>query len=242
MVLEALRKRFSMAAFGWNSDLGGNRQALIAVSLALVVVASINCVIYCVRWRKAYELVDSIFLAYLGSSITGLLNLVLNTVLRSLPLDTLAIAAIVICSIFTVGCAIAVLYHWRDEFSASGLKRKRRRRRDHRLDDTELQRRQLLKLLSKNSDRAPSPDVTQNTFRIDIPDPTVERDEESNAMPQQPSEFPLARPLPTTSYNLKRHTISSIRSSTPDSVKKYSPVDSDQSRQPKYPIAELGDL
>ncbi|EEP77968.1 predicted protein [Uncinocarpus reesii 1704] len=45
-----------------SSKLRGNRQALIAIALALVVVASVNCVVYCVKWRKAYELVDSIFL------------------------------------------------------------------------------------------------------------------------------------------------------------------------------------
>ncbi|WEW54738.1 hypothetical protein PRK78_000163 [Emydomyces testavorans] len=155
--------------------------------------------------------------------------------LRHLPLDTLAIAAIAICSIFTFGCGIAVIYHWRDDFSSAGIfGKKARGRRDHRIDDTELQRRQLLKLLSKNSDRAPSPDVTQNTFRIDIPDPTnVEPDEEAGAMPQQVHEFSLAPPPPTTSYNPKGPPINSNRSSTPDGKKP---------RRPRNPIAELGDL
>lgn len=53
---------FPLAMDYESSKLGGNRQALIAVSLVLVVVASFNCVVYCVRWRKAYELIDSIFL------------------------------------------------------------------------------------------------------------------------------------------------------------------------------------
>lgn len=58
-----------------SSKLRGNRQALIAVSLVLVVVASVNCVVYCVRWRKAYELIDSIFLYATPTLAIGSQNL-----------------------------------------------------------------------------------------------------------------------------------------------------------------------
>lgn len=168
----------------------------------------------------------------------------MNIFLRRLPFDTLAIAAIAICAIFTVGCAFAVIYHWREEFSATRfLGSKQRRRKDSRVDDTELQRRQLLKLLSKNSDRAPSPDVTQNTFRIDLPDPTnVHGDEEANHVLQRPYEFALAPSAPMTSYNPHSHqTKPSNQSPTPDSTKSSKLMKSDQHRQPRR-IAELGDL
>ncbi|KAI1905896.1 hypothetical protein LOZ12_003000 [Ophidiomyces ophidiicola] len=236
---------FPLAMESEASNLRGNRQALIAVSLALVVVASVNCVVYCVRWRKTYEFIDFIFLSYFGSSIIGLFNLLLNIMLRRLPIDTLAIAAIVICSIFALGCGIAVLYHWRDEFLAPGaLGRKKLRGRDTRVDDTELQRRQLLKLLSKNSDRAPSPDVTQNTFRIDLPDPSnVEPDEEANRPSQRAYEFGLAPPsAPTTSYNPKGPAKPSSRSSTPDTANSSTPLKPDQPRRPRRGLVELGDL
>lgn len=168
----------------------------------------------------------------------------MNIILRRLPLDTLAIAAIAICALFTLGCALAVIYHWREEFSAGKVLGGRgRRRKDNRLDDTELQRRQLLKLLSKNSDRAPSPDVTQNTFRIDLPEPAnVYGDDENDHMPQRPYEFHLTPPAPSTSYNPKSHPIiPSNRSPVSDAAKASKSLKSDQPRQARR-IAELGDL
>lgn len=104
----------------------------------------------------------------------GLFNVVFNIFCRNLlPLNSLAVVVIVVSTSSTVIYAIVSLYTY-----SRILSRRMRQRQSSYPDDgtallteDEMQRRQLLKLLqNRDSDRAPTPELVQGTFRIDLPE------------------------------------------------------------------------
>lgn len=229
-----------------NSTLRGNQQAMIAVAFVAIVLSYINCAIYSVRWRKTDTLLDAILLPYFGSSLIGLLYVVINALMRRLlPLDILGIAIIVISTLSTTIFGIAILYHWRHEIpllrACTDPRVLRRKNRKKALDDTELQRRQLLKLYLKPADRAPTPDVTQGTFRIDLPQSHIDVGEED-----------IGVTAPRSAYDDRR--TSSTPKSSANSLESYSGSGSQSSRlnmarpeqsrrgRDRRSLVELGDL
>ncbi|KAL1959172.1 hypothetical protein VTO42DRAFT_2677 [Malbranchea cinnamomea] len=154
------------------SDISANKSAITVTSSIILGVSYVVCATSCLRWRKSHILQDLLLIPFFWSSLIGLLNVALNISVRRLyPLDTLSIAVVSIGSVSTVGFGSAALYNSQIEKYVPKILKNRRRFVDSGVDDEELQRRQLLRLyLKKDRDCAPSTEVSQNTFRIDLPD------------------------------------------------------------------------
>ncbi|PGH28238.1 hypothetical protein AJ80_00129 [Polytolypa hystricis UAMH7299] len=182
-----------------HADLRGGPLALTVLAVILIALAYVISLLVCVRWRKTTLLLDAIYIPSFGSSLIGLFNVVLNIIVRDLqPLDTLSIIVITICSVSTAGFGLAALYNSHNVFFVPrrpGRPRKRRGEHEDLINDAELQRRQLLRLYLKNdSDRAPSPEVSQSTFRIDLPEGALDGDEEQHASSQQNQRHGITTP------------------------------------------------
>jgi hypothetical protein len=141
---------------------------------------------------------DNRFRPFFASSLIGIFNVAINIVLRNLyPLKPLTITALTLTSASALFYGCAVLYNSKVEQLLS-KPRTHRRLQDNSLDDAELQRRQLLKLyMKRDSDRAPSIEMSRSTFRIDIPDPDGLSPEEGVVVitpPQNTYEGQIATP------------------------------------------------
>ncbi|KAM5468545.1 hypothetical protein MferCBS49748_003302 [Microsporum ferrugineum] len=155
------------------------------------------------------------------SSILGLFNIVINILIRSLlPMNMLSTIIVAISCVSTTAYGFLAFY-FSDYWLSVTCSRRRRRKRSRAateaaLDDTELQRRQLLRLYLR-PDRAPSVELSQSTFRIDLPDhqSTADMEEEmlvtapQNAYERSlhsvsaPSNYPSEmHPSPTSAYKL----------------------------------------
>jgi hypothetical protein len=113
---------------------------------------------------------------FLGSSLIALANVVFNiTYKRILPLTAPGAAIISLSAISTVIYGIASMVTGFQVNTRNELLRRQRRHGwpddgNPLLTDDEQQRLQLLKLLQRKADTAPSPEALQGTFRIDLPD------------------------------------------------------------------------
>ncbi|PGH37042.1 hypothetical protein GX50_00025 [[Emmonsia] crescens] len=230
------------------NNMRGGPFALTATATALIGVSYLVCVGFCLRWRKKHYLVDFIFIPCFGSSLIGVFNVALNILVRRLtPLTALSIAVITISTVSTAVFGAAAIYNSHSVvFVPRRSAFRRGRNGEISVDDAELQRRQLLRLyLQQDADRAPSPEVTHSTFRIDLPDLGLEGDEELTAKPQRsPYERPLP-PSPPPGYNPGRLSSRSlppngiIRKGTPPGRTRHP---RHEPREMRRSIVELGDL
>ncbi|KAK2735987.1 hypothetical protein FQN55_001890 [Onygenales sp. PD_40] len=227
-----------------NADnLRGGTFAITAAAIALTAMGYIVCIGFALRWRKRHYLVDFIYIPCFGSSLIGVFNVALNIIVRRLqPLDALAIAVITIASVSTAVFGAAAVYNSHNVLFVPRRSNFRRRNEDPSLNDAELQRRQLLRLyLQNDADRAPSPEVTQSTFRIDLPDPGVDADEELTVKPpRQTYERGIPPPSPPPGYDPSRRY---DRSSSAGSISKGpGRIRGHPPRETRRSIVELGDL
>ncbi|PGH07160.1 hypothetical protein GX51_01947 [Blastomyces parvus] len=184
-----------------------------------------------------------------GSSLIGVFNIALNILVRRLtPLTPLSIAVITISTVSTAAFGVAAIYNSHNVvFIPRRSAFRRGRNGEISVDDAELQRRQLLRLyLQQDADRAPSPEVTQSTFRIDLPDPGLDGgDEELTVKPQRATyERPLP-PSPPPGYNPGRISHRSLPHN--GSIRKGTPPGRTrphrhEPREMRRSIVELGDL
>ncbi|KAL2372151.1 hypothetical protein BDBG_03067 [Blastomyces gilchristii SLH14081] len=238
---------FPLAIDNNADDMRGGQFALAATGTALVGVGYLVCVGFCLRWRKKHYLVDFIFIPCFGSSLIGVFNVALNILVRRLtPLTALSIAVITISTVSTAAFGAAAIYNSHNVvFVPRRYAFRRGRNGEVSVDDAELQRRQLLRLyLQQDADRAPSPEVTQSTFRIDLPDPGLDGDEELTVKPpRSPYERPLP-PSPPPGYapgrisNRSLPHNGSIRKGTPGRTRPHR----HEPREMRRSIVELGDL
>ncbi|OJD16016.1 hypothetical protein AJ78_03769 [Emergomyces pasteurianus Ep9510] len=236
-------------AIDHNADsMRGGPFALAATATALVGVGYLVCIGFCLRWRKKHYLVDFIFIPCFGSSLIGVFNVALNILVRRLtPLTTLSIAVITVSTVSTAVFGAAAIYNSHNVvFVPRRSAFRRGRNGEATVDDAELQRRQLLRLyLQQDADRAPTPEITQSTFRIDLPDPGIGGEEELTVKPQRP---PYDRPLPPTpppGYDPGRQ--SNRASAHNESIRKGTPPGRTrparhEPREMRRSIVELGDL
>ncbi|KAI9741730.1 MAG: hypothetical protein M1834_000116 [Cirrosporium novae-zelandiae] len=123
---------------------------------------------------------DAIVGPCLGSCALGLINTLISLGIQiSQPWNALNITALGLSAISTIAYTLASAYTYRRISTVRNLDGHRLRQstsdedRAVLLPEDELQRQQLLRLLLKrDSDRAPSPEVNKNTFRIDLPTPS----------------------------------------------------------------------
>ncbi|OAX78618.1 hypothetical protein ACJ72_07072 [Emergomyces africanus] len=233
-------------------DMRGGPFALTATATALIGVGYLVCFGFCLRWRKKHYLVDFIFIPCFGSSLIGVFNAALNVLVRRLtPLTTLSIAVITVSTVSTAIFGAAAIYNSHNVvFVPRRSAFRRGRNGEISVDDAELQRRQLLRLyLQQDADRAPSPEVTNSTFRIDLPDPGVGGDDELTVKPQRSSHYdrPLP-PSPPPGYDPGRqssrsspHNNDSIRKGTLPQGRRALPL-RHEPREMRRSIVELGDL
>ncbi|KLJ06366.1 hypothetical protein EMPG_10195 [Blastomyces silverae] len=239
---------FPLAIDNNADDMRGGQFALAATGTALVGVGYLVSVGFCLRWRKKHYLVDFIFIPCFGSSLIGVFNVALNILVRRLtPLTGLSIAVITISTVSTAAFGAAAIYNSHNVvFVPRRSAFRRGRNGEVSVDDAELQRRQLLRLyLQQDADRAPSPEVTQSTFRIDLPDPGLDGDEELTIKPpRSPYERPLP-PSPPPGYapgrisNRSLPHNGSIRKGTPP---RRTRPPRHEPREMRRSIVELGDL
>lgn len=171
--------------YGFASD-GAGQTIFLIPSICMCYFA--YCDLCCVRHSgKANILLLETYRPCFSSSLMGLFNVVLNIIVRQLqPLDTLSIIVVTICVVSSAGYGFAVLYNSRTFFSLTQRPIKHSHGQDL-LDDAELQRRQLLRLyLKQDSDRPPTPELSQSTFRLEVPETafTAEDDRLVAAPPQ----------------------------------------------------------
>lgn len=155
------------------------------------------------------------------SSILGMFNVLINILVRKLlPMNMLSTIIVAISCVSTAAYGLLAFY-FSDYWLSVTCSRKRRRARTRAAsevapDDAELQRRQLLRLYLR-PDRAPSVELSQSTFRIDLPDPqsAAGTEEEMLVTPPQnayerslhsvsaPSNYPSeVHSSPTSAYKL----------------------------------------
>ncbi|PGG95675.1 hypothetical protein AJ79_09922 [Helicocarpus griseus UAMH5409] len=227
-------------------NLRGGTFALTATAIALISVGYLVCIGFCLRWRKKHYLVDFIFIPCFGSSLIGVFNVALNILVRRLtPLNSLSVAVITVSTISTAVFGAASAYYSHNVLFVPRRPFRRGRRGDPDIDDAELQRRQLLRLyLQQDADRAPSPEVHQSTFRIDLPDPGIDGDEELTIKPPRQTVYERGiPPSPPPGYDPNRVY---DRSSTPASSLRKAPgrvrPQRHEAREMRRSIVELGDL
>jgi len=223
-----------------------SRPALIALGAILLAIGYVACLIYCARVRPRHVLRDTIYMPCFGSSLIGLFNMVLNITVRGWrPLDGLSIAVVSLSTISAVAFGIAALDASNQTFFIM-WRGKAGRHREEAINDTELQRRQLLRLyLKPDSDRGPSPEVSQSTFRIDLPEPgSLDGDDELVVTPPQHA-YERRAPAPVSHYELVSmpdKTSSHQTSGSPRHQPTRSWVHHSQVREMRRNAAELGDL
>jgi hypothetical protein len=148
---------------------------LVAAGSVTIAVAYTVSIALCFWGRQGF-LLDCVFIPFLGSSLIALANVVFNITYKSIvPLTAPGAAIISLSAISTVIYGIASMV---TGFQVNTRNELIRRQRHHGwpddgnplLTDDEQQRLQLLKLLQRKADTAPSPEALQGTFRIDLPD------------------------------------------------------------------------
>ncbi|EEH20130.2 hypothetical protein PABG_02389 [Paracoccidioides brasiliensis Pb03] len=229
-------------------NMRGGTFPLTAAATVLIFVGYLVCIGFCLRWRKKHYLVDFLFIPCFGSSLIGVFNVALNILVRRLtPLTSLSIAAVIISTVSAAAFGIAAIYN---SHNVVFIPRRFGFRRGHKgepsVDDAELQRRQLLRLyFQQDADRAPSPDVSQSTFRIDLPDPGVDGYEELTLKPHRQTYPHGLPPSPPPGYDPGR---AFNRSSTPTKSIRKGPLPgmprskTHGAREMRMSIVELGDL
>ncbi|KAK2762115.1 hypothetical protein FQN54_001122 [Arachnomyces sp. PD_36] len=146
---------FPLAFEGQQGELQASRAALLTLAVSLT---SFGYLIPC-----------------FSSSLLGLFNSVINIAVRNLqPLGQVTIVALALSAISTVCYGAAALYHLMsfDKLNIRGRKKKNSLWSDDGtalLSEDDMQRQQLRNLLKQTSNRSPSPEISQNTFRIDLP-------------------------------------------------------------------------
>lgn len=108
----------------------------------------------------------------------GLVNAVINILVRDLlPIGQVTTVAIALSTISTGCYGAAALYHLMSFDSNLSFRRQRKPKNSLWSDDgtaliseDDMQRQQLRNLLKQSSNRSPSPDASQHTFRIDLPE------------------------------------------------------------------------
>lgn len=115
-----------------------------------------------------------------SSSFLGLINAVINVLIRDLlPVGQVTVVALTLSAISTGCYAAAALYHLMS-FEPNFSFRRQKKPKDSLwsddgtalLTEDDMQRQQLRNLLKQTTNRSPSPDVSQHTFRIDLPEDT----------------------------------------------------------------------
>lgn len=148
---------------------------LIAFGSVTIAVAYTISVVLSYFGRQAF-LLESVYIPFFGSSLIGLANATFNILCRNLlPLSRLATVIISLSAVSTAVYCSAALYtgwkvHVRNEQRRLHMRNCWSNDGTALLTDDEMQRQQLLKLLQSKSDKAPSPEAIQSTFRIDLPD------------------------------------------------------------------------
>ncbi|KAK2882608.1 hypothetical protein FQN49_000180 [Arthroderma sp. PD_2] len=223
-------------------SLEANKDALLGAAVILLTLAYLLSALYYVRWRRSIYLFNSLFFACFTSSILGLFNVILNILVRRLlPMNMLSIIIVTISCVSTAAYGFFAFYfsdYWTSLFSSQKRRQKRSRATtDIAPDDTELQRRQLMRLYLR-PDRAPSVELSQSTFRIDLPDHQSVADTEEEMLvtpPQNAYERGLPPTTPPINYN---NPFAMHRSST--SASKLNPLRYwHPQRDQKRPLAEL---
>ncbi|KAF3481224.1 uncharacterized protein GIQ15_03983 [Arthroderma uncinatum] len=188
--------------------LGADKNALLGAAVILLTLAYLLSALYYVRWRRSIYLFNSLFFACFTSSILGLFNVIISILVRNLlPLNMMSIIIVTISCISTAAYGFFAFYF--SDYWMSLTSSRQRRQKNSRAttdvgpDDTELQRRQLLRLYLR-PDRAPSVEVSQSTFRIDLPDHQSVADTEEEMLvtpPQNAYERGLPPTAPPNNYN-----------------------------------------
>ncbi|KAJ5091194.1 hypothetical protein NUU61_006064 [Penicillium alfredii] len=151
-----------------NEKLLVHKSASTICALFFIAIAYSASVVLAIaqRHRKLF-LLRSVFMPYMIINLLSLFNVLFNILGRDLfPLSALRVVGIGLPSAFSVIYGIAAFLVYR-EYGPS---------RGHRAEDgtpllseEEMQRRQLLRLLQERNSAAPSPDLIQNTYRLDLP-------------------------------------------------------------------------
>jgi hypothetical protein len=160
--------------FALSLELQGPTPRLIVAGSVTIAVAYTVSIVLCFWGRQAF-LLDCVFIPFFGSSLIGLANAVFTIFCRHLSLNAPGAAIISLSTISTVIYGIASVITGVQVRARNELLRRQRRHGwpddgNPLLTEDEMQRRQLLKLLQRKADTAPSPEAIQGTFRIDLPD------------------------------------------------------------------------
>ncbi|EEH39964.2 hypothetical protein PAAG_02153 [Paracoccidioides lutzii Pb01] len=182
----------------------------------------------------------------LTATATALICVGYLTMLRVEP-NSLSIAAVIISTLSAAAFGIAAIYNSHNVvFIPRRFGFRRGRNGEPSIDDAELQRRQLLRLyLQQDADRAPSPEVSQSTFRIDLPDPGVDGYEEPTLKPHRqtyPRGLPPSPPPgydPGRAFNRSSIPTKSIRKGALSGMPRSK---THGARETRMSIVELGDL
>lgn len=161
--------------FALSLELEGPTPRLIVAGSVTIAVAYTVSIVLCFWGRQAF-LLDCVFIPFFGSSLIGLANAFFTIFCRHLlPLNAPGAAIISLSAISTVIYGIASVITGVQVRTRNELRQRRRgwpEDGNPLLTEDEMQRQQLLKLLQRKADTAPSPEAIQGTFRIDLPDAT----------------------------------------------------------------------
>ncbi|KAJ5919424.1 hypothetical protein N7466_010367 [Penicillium verhagenii] len=153
-----------------NSDANTHINHTPAVVAALFFIALANVSSFGIAFFQRHQplfLLRSLFMPFVIINLIALFNFLLNVFARDLfPLSALRVIAIGLTSAFAlVHGGIAILIYHEYEYDGSP----RTNRGTPLLSDEEMQRRQLARLLGDRSAGAPSPDIVNSTYRLEIP-------------------------------------------------------------------------
>ncbi|KAL1962405.1 hypothetical protein VTN77DRAFT_9744 [Rasamsonia byssochlamydoides] len=176
-----------------------DRLGLEIVAVALVGLPNVVSVSLVLMFREHHKfLFNRIYIPFFGSSLLGTFNAAIHILFRGLtPLSTVGLAYIILSSVSTAGYGLAAFCsYWKIDVGFSRrdktpptLDQQQQQRQPqwspywppvtddtrtallNNIDDDELQRQQLLRLLRSNSaDTPPSAELVKNTFRIELPE------------------------------------------------------------------------
>ncbi|KAJ5263908.1 hypothetical protein N7478_011513 [Penicillium angulare] len=151
-----------------NTDVHIDETTTIVIALFFIALsyAASLAIAFFQRQRKLF-LLHSLFLPYTIVNLLALFNVLLNIFARNLrPLSPLRVVATGLPSAFILiyGCASLLIYL---EFGSMGSIRAADG--TPLLNEEEMQRRQLARLLEERSAPQPSPDLVRSTYRLEIP-------------------------------------------------------------------------
>ncbi|KAK2747781.1 hypothetical protein FQN57_001811 [Myotisia sp. PD_48] len=186
---------FSLSLESDKSQFKSDKPALIGTSIIMLTAAYLLSALYYVRWRNTNYLFHSCFFPCFSSCVLGLFNLVLNLLIRELPINNSAIAIISVATVSSVVYGFASLYfsfYWMPCVRIEWRKA-RPKHLPTRANSVELQRQQFARLyVGGNEDRAPSP--RSSTFQIALPESTIRDDETIVTTPSYERRTPPTQP------------------------------------------------